>query len=73
VRLTTQRKRAISAAAPPLGNPESKIQNPKFHGPDWRAWLAVAWVVYWGWAYAVMATQARWPLVSAWLHSFLGR
>jgi hypothetical protein len=37
---------------------------------DWRGWLALAWVVYWGWAYAVMATKARWPLVSAWLHSF---
>ena len=38
---------------------------------DWRGWLALAWVVYWGWAYAVMATQARWPLVSAWLQSLI--
>jgi hypothetical protein len=29
--------------------------------PDWRGWIVLAWVVVWGWAYAVMAIQARSP------------
>lgn len=37
------------------------------HHPDWRGWLALAWVAGWGWAYAVMAFHARAPQVLAWL------
>jgi hypothetical protein len=35
--------------------------------PDWRGWIALAWVVFWGWAYALMAIQARSPQVLEWI------
>ena len=34
--------------------------------PDWRGWLALAWVLFWGGAYAFMVIQARSPRVLAW-------
>jgi hypothetical protein len=37
--------------------------------PDWRGWIALAWVFVWGWAYAVMAIQARAPQVLTWYRS----
>ena len=37
--------------------------------PDWRGWIALAWVFVWGWAYALMAIQARAPQVLAWYRS----
>jgi hypothetical protein len=37
--------------------------------PDWRGWIALLWVLWWGWAYGVMAIQARGPLVLAWLRT----
>ena len=36
---------------------------------DWRGWITVAWVLGWGWAYAVMAIHARGPQVMAWLRA----
>jgi hypothetical protein len=36
---------------------------------DWRGWITLAWVLWWGWAYAVMAVQARGPQVMAWLRA----
>jgi hypothetical protein len=36
---------------------------------DWRGWIALAWVVCWGWAYGAMAIEARSPQVMAWLRS----
>ena len=38
--------------------------------PDWRGWVALAWVVFWGWAYALMAIQARSPQVLEWFRTF---
>ena len=35
--------------------------------PDWRGWIALAWVIGWGWAYGIMAFHARAPQVLAWL------
>jgi len=34
---------------------------------DWRGWIALLWVLWWGWAYCVMAIEARSPQVLAWL------
>ena len=34
---------------------------------DWRGWIALAWVVFWGSAYALMAIQARAPQLLQWL------
>jgi hypothetical protein len=36
---------------------------------DWRGWIAVAWVIGWGWAYGTMAFQAKAPQVLAWLRT----
>ncbi len=33
---------------------------------DWRGWLALAWVLFWGWAYTLMVIQARAPQVLTW-------
>jgi hypothetical protein len=30
---------------------------------DWRGWIALAWVVFWGCAYALMMLQARAPRI----------
>jgi hypothetical protein len=38
--------------------------------PDWRGWIALIWVIVWGWAYAIMAFHARAPQVLAWLRSW---
>jgi hypothetical protein len=62
-------------------NAEAAMQGPS-HPPgprtrtDWRGWIALAWVVFWGWAYALMAIQARSPQVLAWVRTvarLLGR
>jgi hypothetical protein len=37
---------------------------------DWRGWIALAWVLWWAWAYALMALPARGPQVLAWLGSW---
>ena len=42
---------------------------PQRNRPDWRGWIAVVWVLVWGWAYAVMAVQARAPQVVSWFQS----
>jgi len=39
--------------------------------PDWRGWIALAWVVAWGWAYALMAIQARSPQVLGWIRTIV--
>ena len=36
---------------------------------DWRGWIALAWVLWWAWAYALMAVQAKGPQVLAWVRS----
>jgi hypothetical protein len=36
---------------------------------DWRGWIGLAWVLYWGWAYALMAIQARAPKVLDWMRN----
>ena len=38
--------------------------------PDWRGWITLVWVLWWAWAYGIMAIQARAPLVSAWVRSW---
>jgi hypothetical protein len=37
--------------------------------PDLRGWMALAWVVFWGWAYALMVIQARSPQVHEWMRT----
>jgi hypothetical protein len=34
---------------------------------DWRGWIALAWALWWGWAYALMVIEARSPLILSWL------
>jgi hypothetical protein len=36
---------------------------------DWRGWITLAWVLWCGWAYALMAFKARGPLVMSWLRA----
>lgn len=40
--------------------------------PDWRGWIALAWAVVWGSAYAVTAFHARAPVVIAWIRHVTG-
>jgi hypothetical protein len=40
-------------------------------GIDWRGWLALAWAIGWGWAYAMMVLHARAPHALAWLRSWM--
>jgi hypothetical protein len=40
--------------------------------PDWRGWIGVAWVVFWGSAYALMAIQTRAPQILRWVARFTG-
>ena len=42
-------------------------------GPDWRGWMAVAWVVFWGAAYSLMVIQARAPRILQWLGNLAER
>jgi hypothetical protein len=37
--------------------------------PDWRRWIGLLWVLWWAWAYALMAIQAKSPQVLAWVRS----
>jgi hypothetical protein len=30
---------------------------------DWRGWIALAWVVWWGWAYCKMVVEVKGPQV----------
>jgi hypothetical protein len=36
---------------------------------DWRGWIGLIWVLWWAWAYALMAIQAKSPQVLAWFRS----
>jgi len=38
--------------------------------PDWRAWIALAWALGWGWAYVIMVGHARAPQVLTWLRAW---
>ena len=33
---------------------------------DWRGWIALAWAMLWGWAYALAVLQARAPQIFQW-------
>lgn len=37
---------------------------------DWRGWIAVAWVVFWGSAYVLTVIQARAPQLLRWAACF---
>ncbi len=50
-----------------IENRQSQIDNPK--SMDWRGWVALAWVLWWGSAYAMMAWHAKAPQVLAWLET----
>ena len=39
--------------------------------PDWRGWIALAWAVLWGSAYALTAIQARAPQVARWVTAWV--
>jgi hypothetical protein len=45
----------------------SDSTTPTRHRVDWRGWVALAWVLGWGWAYGVMVFHARGQQVLAWL------
>jgi hypothetical protein len=47
----------------PVPRPSRRIRT------DWRGWIALTWAIGWGWAYALMAIQARAPQVLAWIRS----
>ena len=34
---------------------------------DWRGWIALAWVLGWGWAYGITLFRARGNQVLEWL------
>ena len=34
---------------------------------DWRGWIALAWVLWWGRAYVLMVIHARSPQILSWL------
>jgi hypothetical protein len=34
---------------------------------DWRGWIALAWALWWSWAYALMVFHARSPRILSWL------
>jgi len=36
---------------------------------DWRGWIALAWVLWWGWLYSLMVLEAKFPQVLAWLRT----
>jgi hypothetical protein len=38
---------------------------------DWRGWIALAWVLGWGFAYSLMVVQARAPQVLAWARALM--
>lgn len=40
--------------------------------PDWRGWIALAWAVAWGSAYAVVAFHARAAQVMEWIRHMTG-
>jgi hypothetical protein len=40
--------------------------------PDWRGWIGLAWVVFWGWAYVLMAFNARSPQIVHWIRTLTG-
>jgi hypothetical protein len=40
---------------------------------DWRGWIALAWVLFWGWAYVLMVIHARAPQVLGWLERLAHR
>jgi hypothetical protein len=48
----------------------SKI-DPRTIFRDWKGWLAVAWVTWWGSAYVITVLEARAPQVLVWLRSWL--
>jgi hypothetical protein len=35
---------------------------------DWRGWIALAWVLWWGRAYFSMAIEAKGPQLMVWIH-----
>jgi hypothetical protein len=47
----------------------ARFKIPEFRQFDWRGWITLAWVLWCGWAYAVMAVQERGPLVREWLRA----
>jgi hypothetical protein len=44
----------------------------KHRGGDWRGWIALGWVLIWGFAYAVMAIEARAGQFTRWIEALAG-
>jgi hypothetical protein len=57
---------AQTPVSAPSGDPGPETR------PDWRGWTGLAWVVFWGCAYALMVIQARSPQVLQWFRSVAG-
>jgi hypothetical protein len=34
---------------------------------DWRGWLALGWVLWFGWLYGLMVLETKFPYILAWL------
>jgi hypothetical protein len=34
---------------------------------DCRGWIALAWVLWWGWLYSLMVLETKFPQVLTWL------
>jgi hypothetical protein len=41
-----------------------RITEPKW---DWRGWIALVWVIWWGWLYSLMVIETKCPQVLIWL------
>ncbi len=36
---------------------------------DWRGWIALAWVLWFGWLYSLMVLETKFPQVLIWLRA----
>jgi hypothetical protein len=35
---------------------------------DWRGWVALLWALWWGWFYAMMVLETKFPQAAIWMH-----
>jgi hypothetical protein len=47
--------------------PRNSEQTSQRRQLDWRGWITLAWVLWWGWAYCQMAVAVKGPQVLQWL------
>jgi len=55
----------LSHAFPPLAKGgKGRHQQARW---DWQGWIALAWVLWFGWLYSLMVLETKFPQVLAWL------